>query len=629
MEKLKSYYEAYQKEKKSREKIEKLLTQSRESFYELEQEQMFLTREHLNNMKILEDKENEISAILDAAADGIITLNVNGDVLSCNRAGETILEYERGGMLGKHISEIFAILPLFDVKKTKDQAIDIFNIISKEDQTSVEVIGICKNSYHIPLELMYSKINLYDCPLHICIIRDISDRKITESKLIYQASHDSLSGLPNRLLLLDRIEQAFLLAQRQNKMVGVLFFDLDNFKAVNDTLGHRVGDLLIKEVVSRINKSLRKSDTFSRLGGDEFVIVLPSIEKDISCVIAINRLTKVFKSPFIIEGHEITITASIGISIYPKNGNNATEILKNADIAMYCAKGLGRNTYQFYSPEINMRIVERVNMEDQLRHAVNNADFHLHYQPIISLKNGKIVGMEALIRWQHPMLGLVPPQDFIPIAEETGLIVPIGEWVLETACTQNKIWQKMGFPPLQMAVNVSAHQLKKNNIFQTVVKVLKKTKLDPSYLDIELTESAVIENILEVLPALINLSKMGVKLSIDDFGTGYSNLKYLKKLPASKLKIDRSFVTHLNSNADDRAIVLSILTMAHSMGLNVVAEGVETKEQIQFLVEHNCDMMQGYYFSRPMSAEAITEILKEERTLEPELWIRDALAMSV
>jgi len=372
---------------------------------------------------------------------------------------------------------------------------------------------------------------------------------------------------------------------------------------------------LLKGVAQRLRSCLREGDTVARLGGDEFMVVLPAIAHAEDAARVGQRILDALSVPFNFEGHELHIGVSIGIALYPNDGKSAEALLKNADIAMYRAKEQGRNNYQFYTPALNDMAFERLTLENSLRRALERREFVVHYQPQVSLNTGQIVGMEALVRWRHPELGLVAPMKFIPVAEETGLIVPIGEWVLQMACAQNKAWQEAGFPPLRVTVNLSARFFRRKDLMETVARILKETGLDPDYLELELTEGTTMENAEATIRTLHELKEMGVHLSIDDFGTGYSSLSYLKRFPLATLKIDRLFVQDITTSSDGAVITLAIIAMAHSLGLKVIAEGVETEEQLAFLRAHRCDEMQGYLFSRPIPAEAFTQLLREGRRL--------------
>ncbi len=445
----------------------------------------------------------------------------------------------------------------------------------------------------------------------VIALYDITDTKRYQAELEFQTNRDALTGLANRNLLHDRLGQAIAYASRYEHPVWLVFVDLDQFKFVNDTLGHRAGDLLLQEVAERLLGAVRESDTVARLGGDEFVLVLPERRDGALSTAVVQRIMDAVAQPITVEQHDFFLTISVGVAVYPGDGSEPDVLLKHADIAMYRAKETGRNNFQFYTPLMNQRALERLRLETALRSAIEQDQFVLHYQPQVDLGSGKIVGMEALLRWQHPDMGMVPPGRFIALAEETGLIVQIGAWVVETACRQNKAWQDAGLGLLRMSVNLSARQFAQQDLVASIATVLQQSALDPEYFEIELTESLVMTDVERAIETLDSLHRLGVFLSIDDFGTGYSSLSYLKRFPIDILKIDQSFVRDISLDPDDAAIVLSIISLAHSLRMGVIAEGVETIEQLVFLRQHGCDQMQGYYFSRPVPAEAFEQLLRD------------------
>ena len=432
-----------------------------------------------------------------------------------------------------------------------------------------------------------------------------------EDKLNYLAYHDALTGLPGRTLFQDRLTQAITNAHRHEDTLGVLFIDLDHFKNINDSLGHHAGDILLKQVAALFTSCMREDDTVARLGGDEFVVILPNMASEDEAWLVSQKILKLMTKPFTIESHELFITCSIGIALYPKDGKDARTLLQSADGALYLAKNKGRNNAQFCTAEMNAKALERLTLENDLRQALNRREFLLHYQPRVDMISGEITGMEALVRWQHPVQGLLYPTQFIPIAEESGLIVPLGEWVLRTACEQNKAWQRAGLKPVSIAVNLSARQFKQQDLVELISRVLEETELSPSYLELELTESMVMQHVEAAISTLNQFKEIGVKISIDDFGIGYSSLNYLKHFPIGFLKIDQSFVRDITTNRDDAAIAKIIISMAHDLGLKVIAEGVETKEQKSFLHLHSCDEIQGFFYSKPIPAEEFETLLKE------------------
>lgn len=447
---------------------------------------------------------------------------------------------------------------------------------------------------------------------------DITETKRYEAELEFQANRDALTGLANRNLLRDRLNHAIAFAGRNQQSVWLVFVDLDQFKFVNDTLGHRAGDLLLQEIGERLLGAVRESDTVARLGGDEFVLVLSEHADSALSPLIIQRIMEAVAQPMTVEQHAFFLTSSIGVAVYPNDGSDPDQLLKHADIAMYRAKESGRNNFQFYTPAMNERSLERLRLEGALRSAIENDEFVLHYQPQVDLRTGQIVGMEALLRWQHPEMGMVAPGRFITLAEETGLIVPIGAWVVATACRQNKAWQDAGLGMLRMSVNLSARQFAQQDLVASIEAVLRQTGLNPTYFEVELTESLVMTDVERAIETLDNLHHLGVFLSIDDFGTGYSSLSYLKRFPIDILKIDQSFVRDISLDPDDAAIVLSIISLAHSLRMGVIAEGVETAEQLAFLQRHGCDQMQGYYFSRPVPAAAFEKLLRDGACLPAE-----------
>jgi diguanylate cyclase (GGDEF)-like protein/PAS domain S-box-containing protein len=432
---------------------------------------------------------------------------------------------------------------------------------------------------------------------------EIDDRQQAENRMRHMANYDTLTGLANRSLLNDRLQQAILSAERHGTEVAVAFVDLDRFKFVNDSLGHHFGDRLLKMMSERLRGCVRECDTVARLGGDEFVLLVADDSGHIVVKQIMERVLSTVAEPWVIEEGEFNVTCSIGIAMYPSDGRDAEVLLKNADSAMYRAKEGGGGGFSFFTNDLNVQMTQRLEMESRLRRALERQQFLLHYQPRVDLASGRIIGTEALIRWRVPEQGMIPPGSFIPLAEETGLIVPIGRWVLLTACAQNKAWQDAGLPPIVVSVNVSARQFRHDNLVETVASVLAQTGLDGRYLEIELTESMVMHDAAKLAAMLVELKKLGVQISVDDFGTGYSSLSYLKRFPVDRLKVDRSFVQDIASDHDDATIVRTIIALGHNLSLKVVAEGVETEEQVNFLRQNHCDEMQGYYFGKPMPAE--------------------------
>ena len=443
-------------------------------------------------------------------------------------------------------------------------------------------------------------------------IEDITERKSDQERIVHQASYDALTGLANRSLLNTRLAQLIADAEVEGARAAVAFVDLDNFKFINDTFGHQLGDTLLQAMAERLKACVRETDTVARLGGDEFVLVLTRYAGDEDITRIVQRVHAAVAEPWNAGRREFHVTCSIGVAVYPQNGRNADVLLRNADSAMYKAKESGRNTFQFFTPELNRLVVERIGLEHRLRSALARRQFLLHYQPRVDLRSRRIVGAEALLRWRVPGRGLVSPARFISVAEDTGLIVPIGKWVLQAACQQNKAWQVEGLPPIVISVNVSPRQFRQDDIVATIAEALGQSDLDPRFLQIELTEGLAMHDAEKYVGMLGRISALGVQIAVDDFGTGYSSLSYLKRFPVDHLKVDRSFVRDLPADPDDAAIVQAIIALGHKLGLKVVAEGVETVEQYDYLRRSLCDEMQGYYFSKPLLASDFGAMLADQ-----------------
>lgn len=439
---------------------------------------------------------------------------------------------------------------------------------------------------------------------------DVTKHKSLEDKLFRQANFDILTGLPNRSLLVDRTTEAIALAKLTKSKIAILFLDLDRFKLINDTLGHPSADKLLLEVSNRLIDCVNENDVVCREGGDEYIVILKSIKNEREVLEIAHKILNSIRETYFIDGHKFNITISIGISFYPKDGEDPESLIRCADIAMYQAKELGRNNFQFFTEDMNKKILDRLIMEGELREALDQNQFVLVYQPIVSLKTGYIVGLEVLLRWQKPNFSSIPTSEFISVAEESGIIVPIGDWVLHTACLKAKNLQKT-FPHLQIAVNLSGRQFKQANFLDRIRQILQETQFDPRYLAIELTERTIMDEREKTMSVLTNLKKMGATLVIDDFGTGYSSLNYLKQLPVDKVKIDRTFIKDIPTDAEDRAIIAAIIALAGKLNLKVVAEGVEKESQLKFLIEHHCDEMQGFYFSAPLVEEDCIKVLTQ------------------
>lgn len=486
---------------------------------------------------------------------------------------------------------------------------------------SVSVLGLILSCAFVPSLLLIGRgtrqvRKAQEELVRTLLLNQEKEKRQARERLEYQAGHDALTSLPNRNLLIDRLQLALLHAERQENQVAVLFVDLDHFKFVNDSMGHTYGDRLLTIIARRLTESVRADDTVARHGGDEFVVILPVLRTDEDVVKVVEKIRTALSRPLHIDEHEIELSCSIGVGIFPKDGKDAQEVLKNAEAAMFNAKELGRNNCRFFTAALNDRTVARMTMERQLRRALERDEFLLHYQPQVDLGTGRITGVEALLRWQNPELGMVSPGTFIPLAEDTGLIVPIGEWVLREACTCNKAWQDRGLIPLVMAVNLSPRQFWFPGLIESIANVLLESGLDPHFLELEIIESMVMRDVKAATAMLDELKRLGVHLSMDDFGTGYSSLSHLKRFPFDKLKMDISFVREVTHDPSSAAIAKAIIAMAHNLNLQVIAEGVETKGQLSYLHAHGCDEMQGFYFSRPLPAAEFEQFLREEHRLQ-------------
>jgi len=541
-------------------------------------------------------REKEL--ILNSAGDGIFGLDLTGKITFYNPAAESILGYDKKDeLIGRDYSVVF------DENKEKEQKIVRAFLEKKYDKYNSEANFSKKDHSSITVEYVISAIEEENEFVGFVVtFKDITNRRQMEEEIKYHAYYDSLTNLPNRILLRDRLDEEVNDAKVHGGKLAVLFMDLDRFKTVNDTLGHSYGDLLLGDVAKRLTSCLPEGAMVSRQGGDEFIILLPHIRNEVEVLTLIECIINTFSNPFSLNGNEISIKNSIGISLFPEDGDTAELLIKNADIAMYQAKATAGNSYRFYEAGMDTGNIKSLLIENDLYKAINNDELVIYYQPQINYSTKMVVGVEALLRWNHPTEGLIPPDRFIPIAEETGLIVSIGEWVLENACKQIKQWQQQGYPLLSVAVNLSVRQFEQNDLFSVVQTILDKVGLSPEYLHLELTENQIIKNTMLTLQTMERLKAIGIQIAIDDFGTGYSSLGYLKDFPINTLKIDRSFVQNLGAKDDNAAITNTIIALAQNLNLNVIAEGVETKEQADFLASRSCYLMQGYYFDRPIQA---------------------------
>jgi diguanylate cyclase (GGDEF)-like protein/PAS domain S-box-containing protein len=563
----------------------------------------------LSNLKRLEQLSSRLGRILEHSSNEIYIFDAQ--TLRFVQASEGAL-----ANLGYDMEALRELTPI-DIKPgmTHEQFTTLIQPLRDDTQKMVafESVHRRKDGSLYPVEVRLQLSRTENPPVFVAIIQDITARKQTEARLVYLANYDTLTDLPNRVLLGQRLGKAIEEAEHIERLVAVLFIDLDRFKVINDTLGHDSGDELLKVVARRLSEALRPGDTVARYGGDEFVIVLANVAHIDDVTKVVHKILGRLSPAITIGGHELFVTPSIGITLCPFDDRTSDELLRNADSAMFDAKEQGGNTFRFYTAEMNARAERRLTLETSLRHALERGEFLLHYQPQMDLASGEILGAEALIRWQHPDWGLVSPAEFIPLAEETGLILPIGEWVLAEACAQARAWHTAGHARLRIAVNLSGRQLAQKNLTEIVATTLTRCTVARGMLELEITESLLMQDLEQTADTLTSLAALGVTVSMDDFGTGYSSLSYLKRLPIDVLKIDQSFVRDISSDPDDAAIVQAIIAMAHSLGIKVIAEGVETAEQLAFLRQHRCDGMQGYYFSRPLPSEQFTELLQRKQ----------------
>jgi diguanylate cyclase (GGDEF)-like protein/PAS domain S-box-containing protein len=570
--------------------------------------------------KVAQEGLLRLATIVQQSDDAINSVASDGTVTSWNAGAEHTYGYSAAEALGRHIS--------FCIPPTKRGELNVLlqKIANGEVVEQFDTQRLTKNGTIIDVSLSVSAIKGGDGKVIGIsgIARDVTARRREQDALVesekryrllfervqFLAYFDALTGLPNRTLLQDRLAKALAAARRQKHKVALLFLDLDRFKDINDSLGHSVGDLLLQEVAGRLKAWGREQDTVARLGGDEFLIMLTDIKDIRDAAVATERLMDALTPEFVIQGHSLNISCSLGISIFPEHGADSETLIKYADAAMYCAKKNGRNNFQFFTQDMNSEVMERLTLEHSLRLALEKGEFVLVYQPQMDIATGRITGLEALLRWQNPELGPIPPDKFIPIAENSRLIMPIGEWVLRTACSQARKWQDEGLPAVSVAVNVSAVQFRQEDFCKFIKRVLHETGLAPQYLELELTESVLLADADLMLPVIQELQAVGVKLAIDDFGTGYSSFSYLRQFRVSKLKIDGSFIRDVVVNCNDAAITIAIIGMAKNLNLKVIAEGVETEAQVSFLRTHQCDEIQGYYFSKPLAVDKVADKLR-------------------
>jgi diguanylate cyclase (GGDEF)-like protein/PAS domain S-box-containing protein len=567
--------------------------------------------ERAENTAVLFEEKERAQVTLDSIGDAVVSTDVSGHVMYLNAVAETLTGWSQQEAAGRPLEEIFRIID----GNTRKEAHNPMAFAIRENKS----VSLTPNCILIRRDGVESPIEDSSAPIHdrhgqvtgaVMVFHDVSAARAATLRMSYLAQHDSLTGLPNRILLNDRLIEAMALAHRHRRQLAVLFLDVDRFKYINDTLGHVIGDRLLQSIAQRLLGCVRASDTVSRQGGDEFVILLPEVTHAQDATVCADKILEILRSPHRVDEHDLHATGSIGIVTYPDDGTDADTLMKHADFAMYHAKDSGRDNRQFFKRDMNLRALERRALENGLRYALGREELTLHYQPKINLETGDIVGVEALIRWLHPDLGLVSPAEFIPIAEECGLMVPIGQWVLGQACHQAQAWQDIGLAPIRIAVNISAVELRAEDFLKCVGVILAETGLEPRFLELELTETFLVQDSTATLAVLQDLKQLGVNLALDDFGTGYSSLNHLKRFPIDTLKIDRSFVRTITTNSDDASIVCAVISMGKNLHMRVVAEGVETRAQLSFLQDHECPFGQGYYFSQPLTGQACTQVLR-------------------
>ncbi len=552
------------------------------------------------------------SDIMSSSTEGAVVVDGEFRCLVWNRFMEDLTGLRAEEVLGKRAGDFFPVIG--------DQPID--ELLARV--LKGETVNVAETTYMVPNTERQGWISVSYRPQYdskgkvtgvIGHVRDLTERKRAEQQIEYQAYHDELTGLANRRLFQEHLTLALALAQRRHRPVSVLFLDLDHFKVVNDSLGHTIGDALLKEIATRLRTSVREGDVVARVGGDEFTIVLQELEKKEDAATMAQRVLRIIAEPIDVEGNRLYITTSIGITVYPEDGEDAETLLKNADNAMYRAKAVGRNTYEMSTQELSRSMQERLTLENGLHQAMEKSEFEVYYQPQIDIRTMRIVGMEALLRWRHPERGLMLPGSFLSVAEERGFIVMIGDWVLRTALKQGRVFHDMGFPDFRVAVNLSARQFRELSLVDGIESAIKESGLDPKALELEITESVAMENIDMTFKVLEQLRRTGISIAIDDFGMGHSSLSYLKRFPIDALKIDRNFVEDLPGGFEDAAIVRSVIELAQGLNLRVVAEGVETKPQLDFLKEHGCREVQGFYFGFPVPAPQFRETLAQSSTI--------------
>jgi diguanylate cyclase (GGDEF)-like protein/PAS domain S-box-containing protein len=581
--------------------------------------------ERAANTESLFEQNERAQVTLNSIGDAVMSTDVAGNVTYLNIVAQTLTGWSQHEAAGHPLEDVFRIID----GTTRAQALNPMEFAIRENKT----VSLTPNCVLIRRDGAESPIEDSAAPIHdrqgrvtgaVMVFHDVSAARAATLRMAYLAQHDGLTDLPNRILFNDRLTEAMGLASRYRRQLAVLFLDVDRFKHVNDSLGHDIGDRLLQSIAQRLLGCVRASDTVSRQGGDEFVILLSELTHAQDATVCADKILEALRAPHRIDEYDVQVTASVGIVTYPDDGTDCETLMKHADFAMYHAKDNGRDNRQFFKRDLNLRAVKRQLLEDSMRHALEREEFSVHYQPKVNLESGEIVGVEALIRWLHPDLGLVSPAEFIPIAEECGLMVPIGRWVMGQACHQAQAWQEIGLAPIRIAVNISAAELRARDFLRGVGVILEETGLDPHLLELELTETFLVQDSTAMAAVLHNLKGLGLKLALDDFGTGYSSLNHLKRFPIDTLKIDRSFVRGITTNSDDASIVCAVISMGKNLHMRVIAEGVETREQLTFLQDRECPFGQGYYFSQPLTGKACTQLLRrgialDDRECQPTL----------
>jgi diguanylate cyclase (GGDEF)-like protein/PAS domain S-box-containing protein len=562
----------------------------------------------------LEHGEQRMRAVMNSVIDGILTLADDGTTESANAAAARIFGYAPSAMIGIGVGELLAHADT-GLSTRPASMLAVTDFTSLPGQTLLEMVGVRRDGTTFPIELSVTSIELHGRRTFIAAVRDITARKAAEEAALYHATHDILTDLPNRALFHDRLTTALRHAARAGDMVAVLFLDLDRFKMINDTLGHTIGDSLLVAVSRRLRSSVREDDTVARMGGDEFIFILRGLRSSEDALKPAQKILAAIRPPFHLQGHELHLTASIGVSLYPSDGVAPDQLLRSADVALYRAKDAGRNRLQLYNPTMNARIVEQMALERHLRRAIEQQQFSLVYQPQVDLATSQVVGVEALLRWHHPELGLVPPDQFVPLAEDTGLIHRLGLWVLWTACLQHRAWCEAGLPRLRMAVNMSSRQFQRRELGLRVHELLAETGMEPGCLDLEITEDVLMQEGDCTAGMLDSLAATGIGLALDDFGTGYASLSYLRRFPIRRLKIDGSSVRDISLSEGDAALARAVIAMAHGLGVSVIAEGIETVDQLTMLRAYGCNEGQGYLLGRPVLGSEVPRLVHASRAL--------------